>query len=388
MNKNVFRILSYILVAALASMLTMTLGLILDRGKVSKLEQLEALIQKRFIGEVNVTALEDSAAEAMIESLGDRWSYYIPASDYAAHMEKKNNAYVGVGITIHVPEDESGFDITKVEANGPAAEAGIRPGDILVEADGQAVGPLGVDGGSAIIRGEAGTTVELTVLRNGEKLTFTVERRLVETAVATAEMLENDIGLVTIVNFSARCADETLAAVEQLLAEGAKSLIFDVRFNPGGYKDELVKVLDYLLPEGDLFISEDYAGRAATDTSDADCLDIPMAVLVNSGSYSAAEFFAAALQEYDAAVIVGQQTVGKGFFQTVFRLNDGSAVGLSIGRYCTPKGVSLEGVGITPDIPVEVDEETDTAIYAGTLDPMEDPQILAAVDALLASRTG
>ena len=113
-----------------------------------------------------------------------------------------------------------------------------------------------------------------------------------------------------------------------------------------------------------------------------------MAVLVNSGSYSAAEFFAAALQEYDAAVIVGQQTVGKGFFQTVFRLNDGSAVGLSIGRYCTPKGVSLEGVGITPDIPVEVDEETDTAIYAGTLDPMEDPQILAAVDALLASRTG
>lgn len=382
MKKNILRILSYILVAALASMLTLALDPASDREQPCKLEQLEALIQEKFIGEVDTTAMQDSAAAAMIESLGDRWSYYIPAADYASYKEQMNNAYVGVGITIYVREDGTGFDITKVEKKGPAAEAGIRVGDILVEANGQAVGPLGIDGSSAIIRGEEGTTVELTVLRGGEKLTFTVERRLVETEVATAAMLENGIGLVTIVNFDARCADETLAAVEQLLAEGAKALIFDVRFNPGGYKDELVKVLDYLLPEGDLFISEDNAGRTAKDTSDAKHLDIPMAVLVNSDSYSAAEFFAAALQEYDAAVIVGQQTVGKGFFQTTYLLGDGSAVGLSIGKYCTPMGVSLEGVGITPDVPVEVDGETAAAIYAGALDPMEDPQILAAIDAL------
>ena len=116
--------------------------------------------------------------------------------------------------------------------------------------------------------------------------------------------------------------------------------------------------------------------------SDADCLDVPMAVLVNGSSYSAAEFFAAALREYDRAVIIGEQTCGKGYFQNTFRLKDGSAVGLSVGKYYTPKGVSLAGVGITPDVVREVDDETAAQIYAGTLDPAEDPQIQAAVEAL------
>jgi len=143
-----------------------------------------------------------------------------------------------------------------------------------------------------------------------------------------------------------------------------------------------VNILDYLLPAGPLFRSEFYTGQTEVDSSDASCLKIPMAVLVNDNSYSAAEFFAAALSEYDAATVVGQQTYGKGYFQTTITLNDGSAVGLSVGRYTTPNGASLAGVGITPDIPVEVDEETYFKIYAGILEPEEDPQIQAAVDAL------
>jgi len=146
----------------------------------------------------------------------------------------------------------------------------------------------------------------------------------------------------------------------------------------------LVKVLDYLLPEGAvLFRSEDYAGEREEDHSDAQCLDIPMAVLMNGNSYSAAEFFAAALSEYDKAVLVGLPTTGKGRFQTTFELSDGSAVNLSIGRYTTPMGVDLAGVGLTPDIPVEIDEETDAAIYAATLPLAEDPQVQAAAQALL-----
>ena len=383
MKKTILRILSYILVAAVASAATLFLSAPVQEAP-TKLDQLEDLILERFIGEADVTAMEDGAAAGMIDSLGDRWSYYIPAADYQEYQEQMANAYVGVGITITVREDMSGFDVTKVEPKGPAAEAGIRVGDLLVAANGQRVGPLGLEGSTAIIKGEEGTTVDLTVLRDGVELTFTVERRLVETEVATARMLEANIGLVTIFNFDSRCASETLAAIEALLEEGAQALIFDVRFNPGGYKDELVEILDYLLPEGDLFVSEEYTNITYVDTSDAECLDIPMAVIVNAESYSAAEFFAAALQEYEAAIIVGQQTVGKGYYQTSFRLSDGSAVGLSIGRYCTPKGVSLEGVGITPDIPVEVDEETAAAIYALTLEPEEDPQIQAAVEALLA----
>ena len=193
---------------------------------------------------------------------------------------------------------------------------------------------------------------------------------------------EDQIGLVTIYNFDTRCEQETIAAIEELLKQDAKALIFDVRNNPGGYKDELVKILDYLLPEGPLFRSEDYQGKVLVDESDAKYLDIPMAVLVNGDSYSAAEFFAAALDEYDAAITVGEQTCGKGYFQSSFKLDDGSAVAISIGKYTTPNGVSLADVGITPEVCVEVDEETAFLIYAGTLDPAEDPQIQAAVTAL------
>jgi carboxyl-terminal processing protease len=195
-------------------------------------------------------------------------------------------------------------------------------------------------------------------------------------------MLEDKIGLVTIKNFDSRCAEETIAVVEQLLAQGAEGLIFDVRFNPGGYKKELVKILDYLLPEGVLFRSVDYSGKENTEMSDAQCLEMPMAVLINENTYSAAEFFAAALHEYGVAKLVGQPTTGKGHFQSTFKLSDGSAAVISIGKYCTPKGASLTDVGLTPDVLVEVDEETYAQIYYGELPPETDPQIRAALAAL------
>ena len=200
-------------------------------------------------------------------------------------------------------------------------------------------------------------------------------------------MLEDNIGLVTIENFDLRCAEESIAAIEALLAQGAESLIFDVRNNPGGYKTEMVELLDYLLPEGVLFRAEDYRGVEEVDESDADCLEIPMAVVVTLNSYSAAEFFAAALSEYEAAVVVGEKTFGKGYFQNTFPLPDGSAVNLSIGKYCTPKGVSLADVGLAPDVSAPVDEETAARIYYDLLDPMEDPQILAAINALKKGNT-
>lgn len=380
MKKYVLKTVSYILVAALAAMLTLYVDNRMQ--ETDKLDQLVELIGDRFIGESDLTAMEDGAAEGIIDSLGDRWSYYIPASEYQSYQEQMNNAYVGVGVTIMLREDGTGIDITKVTAGGPAEKAGILVGDILIAADGQSVLVDGLDQTQELVRGEKGTTVSLTVLRDGQELTFEVVRDEIQSVVAEATMLEDGIGLVSIYNFDARCADESIAAIETLLAEGATSLIFDVRYNPGGYKHELVELLDYLLPEGKLFCAEDYTGKVEIDYSDADCLDIPMAVLVNGSSYSAAEFFAAALSEYDAAIIVGEQTSGKGYFQNTFQLGDGSAVALSTGKYTTPNGISLEGVGITPDVIVEVDEETAAKIYAEQLDPAEDPQILAAINAL------
>lgn len=374
---------SHVLVAALAVFVT----LLLLAGRSTKLAELQALLEEKFIGETDAVSMEDAAAEAMIASLGDRWSYYVSAEEYASHQEQKKNIYVGIGITISTREDGQGLDVLLVEPGGPAQEAGVLPGDILTHAEGQPVAELGADGAAAIIRGEEGTTVNVTFLRDGQVLELTMERRTIQVAVAEWQMLPEGIGYIKINNFNSKCADETIQAVEELTAQGATALIFDVRNNPGGYVAELVKILDYLLPEGPLFRSVNYKGEESLDESDADCVELPMAVLMNGNSYSAAEFFAAALEEYDWAITAGDPTTGKGYYQTTYRLSDGSAVALSTGKYTTPKGVSLAEVGgLIPQIPVEVDQQTAAMIYAGALDPAEDPQIQAAVAALQAER--
>ena len=379
------KVLPYVLVALLSISLTVSimLGFFLPKEKApSKLDVLEQLILDRFIGEKDKTAMEDAAADAMIGALGDRWSYYIPADELSAYQEQMKNAYVGVGITITQPEDRSGLNVEQVTAGGPAEEAGVLAGDFIVAVDGTEIAGMDIGDIKTRIQGQVETTVELTVHRGEETLNITVTRREIKTAVATGQMLTEDVGYVRIVNFNTNCTTETIAAIEELVAQGAKKLVFDVRNNPGGYASELVKVLDYLLPEGKIFTRVDYTGKETTDMSDADFLDMPMAVLVNGNSYSAAEFFAAALREYDAAVVVGEKTCGKGYFQVTYQLPDGSAVGLSIGKYYTPKGESLAEVGITPDNVVPVKDEVAAQIYAGTLAPAEDPQVQAAVSAL------
>ena len=384
--KKLSQILSYVLVAALATVVTLTLTWPAEtvvEPRQSKLDQLQELIEQCFIGEVDSTAIEDAAADAMVSALGDRWSYYIPAAQYGSYKEQMANAYVGIGITIQVKEENQGFVITQVNPNGPAYEAGMLAGDVIVGVEDTDVRGMVMDDVAVMVKGEEGTFVSITVEREGSPMTLSVERRKVLITVATGEMLEGNIGFVRITNFDSRCAEETIAIIDELLAEGAEALIFDVRNNPGGYARELVKVLDHLLPECEVFRTVDYAGTEDVDYSDENCIDpIPMAVLVNSESYSAAEFFAAALRDYEMAVIVGDKTCGKGYFQYTYPLNDGSAVGLSVGKYFTPKGENLAGIGLIPDYPVEVDEDTFMKIYAGTLDLMEDPQILKALEVL------
>ena len=354
--KKILMPLSYVLViiATILGTLAFTQTSTRNYGTDYKLQELEALLMEKFVDGADAKQLQDAAAHAMVGALGDRWSYYIPQDEFAAYVENKNNSYVGIGVTIE--QTDLGYRVIKINQDGPAQQAGILPGDVIVAVDGTRVAELSIEEGKEMVRGPEGTQVSITVLREGQELTFTMTRQTVATVVATGIMLPENIGLVTIYNFNANCHSETMRAVEELINDGATALIFDVRFNGGGYKRELVKILDDLLPEGPLFRSEYYTGETSVDESDADCLEIPMAVLVNNQSYSAAEFFAAALREYEWAVLVGQQTQGKGHYQETYQLSDGSAVGVSTGRYTTPKGVDLEGVGLTPDIVVEVDE--------------------------------
>ena len=381
--------LSYILVAVAAAVITLAVtagnGSTIVFPGTSKLEELQKLLETYYIDidKVEMTKVEDAAANAMVEALGDRWSYYVTKEEYAQLMEQNANSYVGIGITITTREDKQGFDITKVEPGGSAQAGGILPGDILIGAEGERF--INVDSSvcSGIIRGKEGTKVTVNVIRDGEELSFELTRQTIKTKVAEGKMLPGNIGLVSITNFNDRCAEESIAAIESLIEQGATAFIFDVRNNPGGYKHELVKLLDYLLPEGKLFVSKDYTGKESTDWSDDKCLRMPMAVLINGNSYSAAEFFAAALEEYEWATVVGDPTTGKGNFQVTFQLSDGSGVGLSIGKYFTPKGVSLaDAGGLVPKVLVEISEELEAKIYSDLVPPEEDPQIQAAVNAL------
>lgn len=379
--KKLITVLSYLTTAMAACAVTLLVTIGKTPGS-TKLDQVEYLIKNRFIEEADMEKAEDAAATAMIDSLGDRWSYYLSAADYATHKEQVENAYVGIGITISPEENGQGFLILAVQKDSGAEAAGLLAGDIITGAESQDVRGMTTAQLRDIIRGKEGTSVSLEITRDSEVLRVQVTRMQILTEVVSYEMLENSIGLIAISNFDARCADETIAAIEALREQGAQALIFDVRNNPGGYATELVKVLDYLLPEGNLFRTLDYAGRETVDKSDASFLDMPIAVVCNEDSYSAAEFFPAAIQEYDAGTIVGMPTCGKGYFQYTYELSDGSAVGLSAGKYFTPSGKSLIGTGIQPDVVVEVDDETRAKIAYGTLDAKDDPQIQAAVDIL------
>ena len=379
--KKLITVLSYLTTAMAACAVTLLVTIGKTPGS-TKLDQVEYLIQNRFIEEADMEKAEDAAATAMIDSLGDRWSYYLSAADYATHKEQVENAYVGIGITISPEENGQGFLILAVQKDSGAEAAGLLAGDIITSAESQDVRGMTTAQLRDIIRGKEGTSVSLEITRDSEVLRVQVTRMQILTEVVSYEMLENSIGLIAISNFDARCADEAIAAIEALREQGAQALIFDVRNNPGGYATELVKVLDYLLPEGDLFRTLDYAGRETVDKSDASFLDMPIAVVCNEDSYSAAEFFPAAIQEYGAGTIVGMPTCGKGYFQYTYELSDGSAVGLSAGKYFTPSGKSLIGTGIQPDVVVEVDDETRAKIAYGTLDAKDDPQIQAAADIL------
>lgn len=361
----------------------------LDGGHpaLAKVEEIRRYLDKYFIDEYDEqailaaadTAMGDAAAEAMLDATGDEWSYYVSAKDYQSYQEQSENAYVGIGVTIKDHED--GFEISAVSPGGPADAGGVRAGDILVAVEGESVLALGREETVARVRGKAGTSVSMTFLRGGRTFDLTLKRGNIETTVATLEMMDG-VALIKIANFDRHAAEQTLQAIDSALSQDAAALVFDVRNDPGGYKDEMVKILDRLLPEGVIFRSRSYAGEEQPDLSDAACVELPMAVLVNRESYSAAEFFAAALQEYGAAKIVGTQTYGKGNFQWQLPLSDGSAISISVGKYYTPKGVSLTGTGVTPDIPVDLDEEQFYALYAGTLAPEDDPQLQAALAAV------
>ena len=353
MRKKRFCLWQLLLVAALAAAVALGAGVLALRavtgmGGLSLLEAM-ALVNTRFVGEYDESEAVDAALSGLVSGLGDRWSYYLTEEAYQAQEERRKNRYVGIGVTVSY-EREEGLLILEVTPGGPAEEAGLTAGEVITAADGQSLAGEARYEGADRIRGEAGTTVTLEVAgTDGAVRSVEVNRRAVESNPVTYELREDGIGYVKLSNFYEHSAERLEEAVAELQAQGAAALIFDMRNNGGGYLSELTHMLDFLLPEGPIFISRDRAGHETVTQSDEACVDLPMAVLVNGDTYSAAEFFAAELQEQGAAVIVGEPTSGKGYSQQTFALPHGGALAISTGAYFTGSGVSLIGTGLTLD---------------------------------------
>ena len=329
----------------------------------SMLEALK-LVEDKFVGEYDETAAVDTALEALVDGLGDRWSYYLTEEEYQAQNQRRTNQYVGIGVTITY-EREDGLLIREVTAGGPAEEAGLLAGEVITAVDGTSLAGEARYDGASLIQGEEGTAVSLEVLgTDGASRTVEVKRASVETDPVTSRMLEGNVGYVALANFYDNSAARLEEAVNELVDQGAEALIFDMRNNGGGYLNQLTDMLDFLLPEGPIFITRDKAGHEEITNSDASCVDLPMVVLVNADTYSAAEFFAAELQEWGVAKIVGEPTSGKGYSQQTFALPHGGAVAISTASYYTGSGTSLIGTGLTLDEEVYLTEQGDAQLEA------------------------
>lgn len=317
----------------------------------------------------------DAGLDAFVDGLGDRWSYYLDAEYYQATNERRANSYVGVGVTVDYTREE-GLLVQSVAEGGPADKAGVLAGDIITAVDGVPIAGEAREEGADKIAGEAGTQVILTLLgEDGTIRDVTCTRATLHNPSASGKMLEGDIGYVRLSNFYSGSADSFRQAVDTLVEQGAKSLIVDVRSDPGGYVTELEKILDYLLPEGPVFTQKPRWWFRSVYESDADCIDLPMVAIVNAGTYSAAELLAAQLRESAGAPIVGELTSGKGYSQVTFPLINGGGVGLSTATYCTGGGHSLIGEGIVPDVELSLPEGV-------ALGGEDDVQLQAAIDLL------
>lgn len=346
----------------------------------TKLREIDRIAASRYIGDLDAEAVADYAAVGYVAGLGDQWSSYIPADQYEQY--RMNSEGQGCGIGVAVISTEDSIRVNLVYDDSPAAQAGIEKGDYIVAAAGLTVEADGADAVIDAIRGDEGTEVSVSVRKDGtdEVQELTMQRAVVTQKMAWGQMLDGSVGYIRIENFHDGAAAQFQSTLDGLLADGAQSLVIDVRHNGGGRVKEMSEALDPLLPEGTIMTLRTKDGDETVYSSDADMIDLPIAVLIDDQSISAAEFFAAALQEYDRATLVGTHTTGKGRAQQTFELSDGSAVNLSVEEYFTPNGNSLADVGIAPDIEVTLTEEQQADFYF--LTPEDDPQLQKAVESV------
>ena len=321
-----------------------------------KMELLESLIDRYYIGEADAEALTEGVYKGYIEGLGDPYSAYYDEEETARMAESLSGEFGGVGALMSQDRETGVITVLQVYEDSPAQKAGMQDGDVLYKVDGEDVSGRELTEVVNLVKGEKGTDVTLTLLRGdaGDEIELIVTRDTIEDQTVTYEMKEAGVGYIRVAEFDTVTYEQYKEALEDLEAQGMEKLVIDLRSNPGGNLETVCDMLDLMLPEGLIVYTEDKNGEREEYTSDEENqFDKPLVVMMNGYSASASEIFAGAIQDYGLGQIVGTQSYGKGVVQSVFDLQDGTSVKLTIAEYFTPNGRSIDGEGITPDVEVE-----------------------------------
>lgn len=344
-----------------------------------KLEKLETYIRGYYLDEIDDDQLEDYLYYGLVAGLGDPYATYYNEEETQSMLDSSSGSYCGIGAVFSQNMVTGVITVSKVYEGFPSYEAGILPEDILYKVEGEEVTGQDLTNVVTKIKGEEGTEVTISMLRGEEVIDFTMKRKVIEVPTVEYEMLADQVGYILITEFDAVTVQQFHDALTTLMSDGMEKLIIDLRNNGGGSVDAVGKIADELLPEGLIVYTEYKGGKRVDINSDASCIDIPMAVLMNGASASASEILAGALQDYNAAVIVGTQSYGKGIVQSVLDLQDGTALKLTTAKYYTPNGNNIHGIGITPDVEIDLPEELKKEV---TLSFEEDVQLQKAIEVL------
>ena len=326
-----------------------------------KLDFLKDVIDLKYLEKTDEKTLEENIYKGLLQGLNDPYSVYYTKDEYDALKEETSGSYCGIGALVSQNADTGVITAINDFKGSPAEKAGMKNGDIIFKVEDKEVTGEDLNNVVAKMKGEKDTKVKINVYRTSEKeyIDLEVTRDKVDVPTVEHKMLDKSkgIGYIQITQFEEVTYDQFKEALDDLKKRGMKSVIFDLRNNPGGLYDTVCEMLDDLLPEGTLVYTKDKDGNKQEKKSDANFLDMPMVVLQNENSASASEIFSGAIQDFGAGKIVGTQSFGKGIVQSIIPLSDGSAVKLTVEKYYTPKGVNIHGKGITPDVKVEISKD-------------------------------
>ncbi len=329
----------------------------LGNDVVNKMNELINYVEENYLYEVDEEAMEEALYDAIFDSLGDPYSTYYTSEEYQELMESTTGIYSGIGVVVQQDIETGYILVVEPYENGPAYAEGLRAGDLIVAVEGNDIQNVDINLVVKDIKGEEGTTVNITARRDGEDFDLTITRKSIEIVTVDYEMLEDKVGYISISSFEGTVVKQFEEAYEELEEQGMTSLVIDIRNNPGGLLDAVVEMLDCFIEEDKMIVytMDSNGDRQDYVAENGVSIDIPCVVLINGNSASASEIFAGALQDYDKAHIMGTQSFGKGIVQSILGLEDGSAFKITIEDYYTPNGNNIHGKGITPDEVVELD---------------------------------